>query len=109
MEPEEVELFLAAVQEQCHEYYPLFLIALRSGLRQGEILGLKWGDFQFGQDEDDTNRYIFVQRRWYRGSFSTPKAGTARRVDMSAIAKGASGAARPAANASLPARAELYC
>ena len=83
MEPEEVELFLAAVQEQCHEYYPLFLIALRSGLRQGEILGLKWGDFQFGQDEDDTNRYIFVQRRWYRGSFSTPKAGTARRVDMS--------------------------
>ena len=73
MEPEEVELFLAAVQQHHPEYYPLFLIALRSGLRQGEILGLKWGDFQFGRDEDDTNRYILVQRRWYRGAFSTPK------------------------------------
>jgi integrase len=83
MEPEEVELFLATVQEHYPDYYPLFLIALRSGLRQGEILGLKWGDFQFGKDEDDTNRYIFVQRRCYRGAFSTPKGGRARRVDMS--------------------------
>jgi len=83
MEPEEVELFLTAVREQCPDYYPLFLIALRGGLREGEILGLKWGDFQFGQDEDDKNRYIFVQRRWYRGTFSTPKGRAARRVDMS--------------------------
>ena len=83
MEPEEVELFLAAVIGHNPDYYPLFLIALRSGLRQGEILGLEWGDFQFGRDEDDTNRYILVQRRWYRGAFSTPKDGTARRVDMS--------------------------
>jgi len=83
MEPEEVKSFLAAAREYCPEYYPLFLIALRAGLRQGEILGLKWGDFQFGENEDDTNRYIFVQRRWYRGRFSTPKSKKARRVDMS--------------------------
>jgi integrase len=56
---------------------------LRAGLRQGEILGLKWGDFQFGQGGDDPNRYILVQRRWYRGRFSTPKGNRTRRVDMS--------------------------
>jgi integrase len=83
LEPEEVERFLAAAQDYCPEYYPLFLIAVRAGLRQGEILGLKWGDFQFGQGEDDPNRFISVERRWYRGRFSTPKGKKERRVDMS--------------------------
>jgi len=83
MEPEEVDRFLAATREFCPEYYALFLIAVRTGLRQGEILGLKWGDFQFGQGEDDPDRFIFVQRRWYRGRFSTPKSKKERRVDMS--------------------------
>ena len=83
MEPEEVEAFLSSALKHFPEYHPLFLIALRAGLRQGEILGLRWGDFQFGRNEEDTNRYITVQRRWYRGTFSTPKGGKARRVDMS--------------------------
>jgi integrase len=84
MEPGEVEAFLIAAREYCPlGYYVLFLVALRAGLRQGEILGLKWGDFQFGQGGDDPNRYILVQRRWYRGRFSTPKGNRTRRVDMS--------------------------
>jgi integrase len=83
MTPEEVQKFLAAARTYCAEYYPLFLIALRAGLRQGEILGLKYGDFHFGEGGDDPDRYIFVQRRWYRGDFSTPKGKKERRVDMS--------------------------
>ena len=83
MEPHEVERFLGAANEYCPAYYPLFLIALRGGLRQGEILALTWGDFQFGQDDSDQNRYIVVQRRWYRGRFSTPKGNKSRRVDIS--------------------------
>jgi len=83
MEPQEAERFLRAAKEYCPAYYPLFLIALRAGLRQGEILALKWGDFQFGQGDSDSNRYILVARRWYRGRASTPKSNKARRVDMS--------------------------
>jgi integrase len=83
MEPEEVEAFLDAAREYCPEYHALFLIALRAGLRQGEILALRWGDFQFGKTADDPNRYILVARRWYRGRFSTPKGNRTRRVDMS--------------------------
>jgi len=83
MEPQEAERFLNAAQDYCPAYCPLFMIALWAGLRQGEILALRWGDFQFGQGENDTQRYIFVQRRWYRGRFSTPKGNKARRVDMS--------------------------
>ena len=84
MEPGEVERFLAdAKQNGPFEYYVLFLIALRAGLRQGEILGLRWGDFQFGESESDSNRFLLVQRRFYRGQFSTPKGNRSRRVDMS--------------------------
>ena len=83
MEPREVERFLEAIRESGVEYYALFLIALRAGLRQGEILALRWGDFQFGISENDPNRFILVQHRWYRGKFGTPKGNRSRRVDMS--------------------------
>jgi integrase len=38
----EVDAFLAAAVG--HRLYPLFVVAARTGLRQGEILGLRWGD-----------------------------------------------------------------
>jgi hypothetical protein len=34
------------------------------------------------EPEEDESLHL-VQRRWYRGAFSTPKGGKARRVDMS--------------------------
>ncbi len=83
MEPEEVERLLKAAREYSPEVYPAFVIAVRAGLRQGELLALRWGDLQFGEDEADPDRYILVERRWYRGQFSTPKGGKTRRVDMS--------------------------
>jgi integrase len=39
----ESESFLDAARELCPEYYPLFLAALRAGLRRGEVIALKWG------------------------------------------------------------------
>jgi len=83
MEAGEAERFLNAAKEHSPRYYVLFLIALRAGLRQGEVLALKWGDLQFGQSEQGSNRFLLVQRRWYRGHFSTPKGNRPRRVDMS--------------------------
>ena len=41
-------VFLKSAQETCPEYYPLFLTALRAGLRRGELVALHWGDIQFG-------------------------------------------------------------
>src|ERR1017187_7986931 len=79
----EVQQFLDAALEVCPEYYPLFLTALRAGLRRGEVIALKWGDIQFGESEEDTNRYILVQRNYAEGSFTTPKSRKSRRVDLS--------------------------
>jgi len=74
---EEVALFLAKVHERAPLYFPLFLCALRTGLRQGELIALQWGDIDFH------GRFIEVQRNYTRGRFATPKGGESRRVDMS--------------------------
>lgn len=74
---EEVATFLDKVKEQAPRYHPLFLCAARTGLRQGELLALQWGDVDFH------GRFIEVQRNYARRLICTPKSGESRRVDMS--------------------------
>jgi integrase len=52
-------------------------------MRLGEVLALKWGDIQFGDDVDGANRFFFVRRNWVEGQFGKPKRGKERRVDLS--------------------------
>ena len=79
----EVRQFLNAAQEVCSDYYALFLMAVRTGLRRGELVALQWGDIQFGGDEDDSNRFILVQHNYVRREHTTTKSKKARRVDLS--------------------------
>ena len=79
----EAERFLQATKEFCPPHYPLFLAALRAGLRRGELVALRWGDIQFAESEDDPNRYIMVQHNFVRGQFTSTKSKKARRVDLS--------------------------
>src|SRR6202030_2027115 len=83
MTREEAQVFLEAAKEFCPELHPLFLMALRAGLRKGELLAVRWGDIQFGTSDNDPNRYILVQRNYVHGRFTTPKSKKSRRVDMS--------------------------
>ncbi len=83
MSRDEAARFLKTAEEAYPNFYPLFLTALRAGLRRGELVALKWGDIQFGAGEDDPNRYILVQRNWVYGSFTSPKSKKSRRVDLS--------------------------
>jgi integrase len=79
----EADAFLAAARAHAPERYPMFLTALRTGLRLGELIALRWDDIQFGDSPDDPHRFILVQRNYSRGEFTTPKNHKARRVDMS--------------------------
>ena len=83
MTREEAQIFLEAAKESHPEFYPLFLMALRAGLRKGELLAVRWGDIQFGAGDGDSNRYIFVQRNYVHGRFTSPKSKKSRRADMS--------------------------
>jgi integrase len=83
MTREEAQAFLEAAQESYPQFYALFLMALRAGLRKGELIAVNWGDIQFGTSQDDPNRYILVQRNHVHGKFTTPKSKKSRRVDLS--------------------------
>jgi integrase len=65
------------------DYYPLFLTALRAGLRRGELVALEFGDIQFGNNDEDPNRYILVRHNYVNREFTTPKSKKSRRVDLS--------------------------
>jgi integrase len=79
----EVEKFLKAAKHVCPEYHPLFLLAVRAGLRRGELVALQWGDVEFGNNESDPNRFILVQHNYVRRQHTTTKSRKTRRVDMS--------------------------
>lgn len=60
-----------------HAERALLLLLLRTGLRPGEAMALRWSDFNF------TEREILVERQFYKGHLGPPKTRRARRVDMS--------------------------
>lgn len=81
--PEEARLFLEVARGD--RLYALYCVALMGGLRQGEILGLRWRDVDFGGSA------LSVQGSLDRdGVYDDPKTDTGRRrVDMPAEAMAA--------------------
>jgi len=55
----------------------LFLCALHTGMRSGELAGLQWGDIDFN------GKYVIVRRNFTRGRIEKTKTGQVRRVDLS--------------------------
>lgn len=74
---DEAALFLDTARQHAPREYPLFLCALRTGMRLGELLGLQVGDIDFN------GRFIEVRRNRVAGRITSPKSGKTRRVDMS--------------------------
>jgi integrase len=52
----------------------VFTVAVGTGLRRGELLGLHWGDVSM------LDRRLSVRQAWVRGEMTTPKSRTSRRV-----------------------------
>lgn len=84
----EVEKLLGTVKRISPEYYPIFLLAVRGGLRRGELVALQWGDIEFGTDDKDDNRFILVQHNYVRREHTSTKSKKSRRVDMSRQLRG---------------------
>lgn len=75
--PAEGNLVLTTAEKHYGRAYPLLLCAMRTGMRQGELLALEWTDI------DWNGNFIEVRRASWRGVTGTPKSGKTRRVDMS--------------------------
>jgi len=72
---DEVRAFL---NEVTPKYYVLFLTAIETGLRRGELLGIQKGDIGWHSNQ------IHVRRAIWKGRFVTPKSNhSIRNVDIS--------------------------
>ena len=76
LNPDEIRRLLKEAPE---EYLPLYAIGVLAGLREGEILALRW------MDVDLEEGLIYVRRSYHdKHGFGDPKSDTSRRaVDMS--------------------------
>lgn len=74
---EEVAILLAKAKDQFPLLHPLLLCAVRAGLRQGELIGLQWGEVDF------QGSFLEVRRAVVRRRVTTTKSHKIRRVDMS--------------------------
>ena len=73
--PDEVKVFLAACDDR---HRPLFAAAIMTGMRLGELLGLKWDDVNW------RGGTIRVTRSLYNGQFVEPKTSrSVRTIGMS--------------------------
>ncbi len=73
--PKEINALLDATNNQ--KYRTLFMLAIFSGARQGELLGLKWTDI------DWANSQIHIQRTFNNGAWYKPKSKSSkRRIDL---------------------------
>ncbi len=75
MTKDQINTFLNYVKDQ--KYKALFTLAVFSGARQGELLGLKWSDI------DWVNNQIHFQRTYNNGEFfDTKTKGSNRKIDI---------------------------
>lgn len=74
---EEANALLKTIQDCYRILYPLLLCAVRAGLRQGELIGLQWGDVSF------PGRFLEVRRAVVRRRETTTRNHKIRRVDLS--------------------------
>lgn len=75
--PEQSDAFLAEARQHDRDpWYGFFLLALRTGLRLGEICALRWGDV------DLDRKVLTVRRSWSAGHETSPKSGKARTLPM---------------------------
>ena len=70
--PDQIRAFLDATPIQ--KYKTLFMVAVMSGARQGEILGLKWSDVDFERKQ------LHINRTYNHGRFFTPKTAVSKRA-----------------------------
>lgn len=56
----------------------IVLLGADAGLRAGEMVGLEWGDVDFGRN------LLTIRRAEYRGVTDTPKGGRSRMLEMTA-------------------------
>jgi len=73
--PQELRAFLAHVADD--RLYPVFMLAATTGMRRGEVLGLRWRDLDLAVGRLAIRQTLIAVR--HQATFSEPKTGRGRR------------------------------
>ncbi|MCR9095055.1 MAG: site-specific integrase [bacterium] len=76
----DVEHLISTAREHEPQFAPQLVILFNTGLRRGELLGLKWDDVDFESMRISIRRSLLD-----KGHVSTPKSGKSRHVAMSPV------------------------
>lgn len=74
---EEVALLLRIAKSRFPALYPVILCAVRTGMRQGELVGLKWGDIDFHGGFIEVRQGVVLRQE------TSTKTHKIRRIDLS--------------------------
>lgn len=72
----EVQLFLGSIGQD--PWYPLFVTAVATGMRRGELLGLRWADVSLEDDRLSVRQQLTLLHNVL--NFSDPKTSRSRRT-----------------------------
>lgn len=75
----EVQTLLLTAQGIGDHYYPIYYLAVHTGMRQGELLGLKWNDLDWKRQTLSITRQL-VYRRGGVFEFREPKTKNGKRT-----------------------------
>jgi integrase len=75
--PSEVRAFLAGIQD--HRLYPAYLLAVTTGMRRGEVLGVRWRDVDFDATPPRLSIVQTLLSINYQLSYGAPKTNRGRR------------------------------
>lgn len=75
----QVQVFLDTALEMEDRFYPLYYLAIHTGMRQAELMGLKWSDLDWKQKTISITRQV----QHFKGSgykFNKPKSKSGNRI-----------------------------
>ena len=84
---DQARAFLAAAREGSDRFEALYVLAVHTGMRRGELLGLQWDDVDLAAGTLQVRRSLAEARTGFR--YEPPKNGRGRRILLSATATAA--------------------
>ncbi len=76
---QQVKIFLVTAKDFEDQYLPLYQLALHTGMRQGELIGLKWSDINWENKTLTVQRQV-IRRRGKEFKFTRPKSKQGNRT-----------------------------
>jgi integrase len=83
LSPDQARKLIAAAREACDRFEALYVLALHCGLREGELLGLRWDDVDFGGSSATVHVRRTLSETRTGHKFEKPKNGKGRSVKCS--------------------------